>query len=766
MAKKERLPGILIISFIVLFSVLSLLLLSPPKAKQASTNKLEFSAERAFMHLSEIAKEPHSAGTPANDRVREYIYNYCVEMGLETTIQNETGLKLSPSYVLAGQAKNVVAKLKGTNSDKVIVIMGHYDSQPNTPGAADNGSAIVSMMETIRVLKEAEALQNDVLFLFTDIEEHGMLGAEAFVNLHPEFENVALVFNYEARGNHGVSFSFEVSDENGWIIREFAKAAKYPFANSLAYEIYNIMPNYTDFTKFKAKGVTGVNSAFIDGYANYHSMTDVSEGVCINSIQHHGEHMLSLVKHFGNQDLSQTKAKDVIYFNPIGNWLIIYSAALDIPLIALTVLLFVLMLSFGSMRRRISFKQVFAGFGFYLLTIVLALGFTWLLQKIILAAYPHYTNFYSSNYYNVNFYYLAIAGFGILAFLLVFSGLAKRFSRESLFAGAILVLVLLMIGVKVFLQTGAYFIYFPLIIALLVYLFVLLKDYRTTEHALPFGIAQILLLLPVLALWIPFVYLLFISFGLTLPFGGLAVLTLCFPFIIPSLPLIERAGKWIFPLIASLMILSGIIGGHSTSGSSAEKPLQTNLTYRVNLDKQEAFWMSGNKQLDEWNSKYIKDSKGDGVIDGNKNRKQRVWKNQAPIIMQSIGEVKLISDTIINNERKVKLLVIPDSLTNSVMMCFPKNTVITSLNGRITEEMELVDGRNTNINFYAPPSDGFMVAFSSPQIPEFEIRIVERKLGLPKSLLTIEMPDDMIHGPGRLSNTTQIKWTYKLMSIE
>jgi hypothetical protein len=45
---------------------------------------------------------------------------------------------------------------------------------------------------------------------------------------HRSAEDVGAVLNLEARGNTGAARIFETSDDNGWIIRKFAKATPYP----------------------------------------------------------------------------------------------------------------------------------------------------------------------------------------------------------------------------------------------------------------------------------------------------------------------------------------------------------------------------------------------------------------------------------------------------------------------------------------------------------------------------------------------------------
>lgn len=133
-------------------------------------------------------------------------------------------------------------------------------------------------------MKAGEPLENDVIPLFGDGEELGLLGAIGFVEEHAWALDVKLVLNFEAPGNSGPSIMFENSGQNGFPIQEFAKAVPYPVSNSLAYTIYKKLPNNTDFSIFKDAGMVGFNFAFIDGVEAYHSPIDRPNNLSRNSL--------------------------------------------------------------------------------------------------------------------------------------------------------------------------------------------------------------------------------------------------------------------------------------------------------------------------------------------------------------------------------------------------------------------------------------------------------------------------------------------------
>ena len=76
------------------------------------------------------------------------------------------------------------------------------------------------------------------IFLFTDGEEIGSLGAYDFVQNHPWSKDVKFVINMEARGVSGASLMFETGADNLWLIKIFSKVISRPFTSSLFETVY------------------------------------------------------------------------------------------------------------------------------------------------------------------------------------------------------------------------------------------------------------------------------------------------------------------------------------------------------------------------------------------------------------------------------------------------------------------------------------------------------------------------------------------------
>ena len=104
------------------------------------------------------------------------------------------------------------------------------------------------------------------------------------------------MINFDARGNSGPSIMFETSEDNGWLIRQYAQAVSQPLATSLSMDVYRTMPNDTDLTVFKEAGMGGLNFAFGAGLAYYHTMEDTPENLDPRTLQHQGENALAAVR--------------------------------------------------------------------------------------------------------------------------------------------------------------------------------------------------------------------------------------------------------------------------------------------------------------------------------------------------------------------------------------------------------------------------------------------------------------------------------------
>lgn len=303
----------------------------PPTPIPTDGDAKSFSAFRASVILQQLVGDgiPHPAGSPQNDVVRERIESLFSDFGYTTEVQSARHLPgRKPITEDTPESKtvpleNIMARLPGKTPGQAVLLTAHYDSVAEGPGASDDGVGMSAVLEIARMLKSEGPFEHDIIFLLTDGEELGLLGADKFIDLHPWADEVECVVNLEARGTYGPSFMFETSEHSRWLIPMFARSVQRPMTSSLFYEVYKRMPRDTDFTLYKRGGFQGYNFAFIGNRNAYHTADDNFENVHLGTLQHHGDNMLGLARTLANLDFSEQPEGRIVYFDLLG-WIVVY----------------------------------------------------------------------------------------------------------------------------------------------------------------------------------------------------------------------------------------------------------------------------------------------------------------------------------------------------------------------------------------------------------------------------------------------------------
>ncbi|QSE97004.1 M28 family peptidase [Fulvivirga lutea] len=749
MKSKLLLPGVSFV-FLIIICVVSFNQITPPEPALPGYTPDSYSAYRAIEHLKIVAKEPHGTGTPAHKRVRNYIYDQCKKLGAKIKVLTNTGIQYrGGTNVTAGTAYNILAKLEGTDNSKAVLVMGHYDSQPNTPGAGDDGSSIASMLEVMELLAKQGPLKNDIYFLMTDQEEVGLLGAEAFVNSYPELDEIGMLLNFDARGNTGVNFTFETTSQNGWIMREFSKAVDQPLANALAYEIYKLMPNGSDFTEFKDTHISGLNSAFIEGHAYYHSPEDTWRNMNLGTLQHQGDLMWEMVNHFGTIDLNETKAEDAIFFS-ILNQVVIYPASLDWPLIVLSIVLLGFTIYFLRSKQSVNMPAVFKGAGLYLALLIISFSLVWIINSIILSLNPHFSSFYGNDFYNSGYYIWCFIGACTVVLGVILKYLVKSSSGYNFLLGSLIIQAILILVLKIYVPTGAFILYVPMIINLVLMIIASIKQPIENSIA-PF----LIIVIPVL-LWLPFIYFLFVVFSFSLPYASAIFVLLLLPYLAPLMQYWNNINNHIVYGLGALMIAYGLLAGQLTASPSDDYPQQTTLAYGLNLDTNEAIWFSRQKLKDEFISNYIKSDEQGHIEEIYSNSSAWYWKDEAPVVNIMAGRFAIVSDTIVNDMRELTLKIMPGHEVTYFNISLPEDAYFTQIN-----ERELEGEMAGTLQYYGAPSSGCILKIKAKP-GTMTIPLVESKMSIANALLTTPLPEDFIWAPGYMSNNMFIKRTIDL----
>jgi hypothetical protein len=171
--------------FIIVLAILSVRALHAPEPLPATVPENQFSAERALIHVREIAGVPHPLGSPADAVVRNYLVSQLTHLGLQPQVFSSIGVDPTAHLIIAGKTNDIVGRLPGTASGPAIILMAHYDSVYRAPGAGDDASGVASILEILRALKNGPPLLHEVIVLFSDGDEAGILVADDFALSHP-----------------------------------------------------------------------------------------------------------------------------------------------------------------------------------------------------------------------------------------------------------------------------------------------------------------------------------------------------------------------------------------------------------------------------------------------------------------------------------------------------------------------------------------------------------------------------------------------------
>jgi len=721
--------GLVTFLFVVTLTIIGVQQLTLSKSTQVSTSPADFSSARAMKHLEAIAKSPHPIGSASHAEVRDYILGNLTELGLSPTVQKVPVVSQKPgSAIVAGTVENIVAKLDGTNNHQAIMLVSHYDSVPNSFGASDDGFGVSVMLETLRAIKTRGQLRNDVIFLFSDGEEIGLLGAKAFMEEHPWARNVGLVLNFDARGNSGPVIMFETSPNNQDLIYEFAKAVPRPVATSLSSEIYQRLPNSTDLTVFKEAGLPGLNFAYIKGLNHHHSYMDSVREVDESSIQHGGSYALALTSHFGNLASIGQRRGNAVYFDLLGRAFFSYSERWVLPLFLLVTVLIAATAIIGFKRRRLTIGGVGLGFVAFAGTVVTA----WLagagLWRLIQKIYGDRTwvlqnNSYHSEFYLVSFVALTLALASTL-YLLLF----KRVSSSNLTMGALLGLFVLSVPVHWFVPGASYLFVWSLVFSTIALATTFIS--RNQDASIKQTIVFLVCAIPGVLLFVPVIYLVYTA--LTLASAGIlmAMLALLLATLVPHLRLMATSRTWLVPTLSVVASAAFFTAGILTPVYRQDQPKSNNIFYALNADSGKAFWASMDQRPDEWTSQFLSRQPERGSMFGYiPLRYEFFLKAAAPEISVPAPQIALVSETKTDDGRTIKVRVTSPRQAPAISLFSDSGMDIVSaeIGGK---NFPNVAGERWALNYFALPQDGVEISLHTKS-GVVKIKAVDQSYELP-----------------------------------
>ena len=776
-SKRSAATALAAFLFLAALAYVAVLLVQPPHVVSEDAPPSEFSSARAMRHVRAVTQRPHPTGSEEIERVRRYIVGELATLGVRAEIQEA---EVVPTLARVGwpapaaRVRNIVARLPGTANSRALMLAAHYDSVPTGPGASDDGAGVATLIETVRALKAGPPLRNDLILVFSDAEELGLIGARAFADAHPWMKDVGVVLNFEARGGGGPSMMFETSEGNGALISEMASAAPHVVANSLMYAVYKRLPNNTDMTVYKEAGASGLNFAYADRITSYHTMLDSADVMDERSLQHHGSYAVSLARRFGQTDLNTLRSDDAVYFNALGPLFIHYSKNFVWPLTAVVCLLFVGAVLYGLKRRRLTLGGMAAG----ALNIIIASA----LAGVAAAGAWRFARGLHEGYaflpwrtpYDVWPYVLGFVLFAVAAYALVCALLFRKVSAASLLAGALAVWTVLLVATTALLPLGSFLFAWPLVFAIVGLALLVARDEDGELTAKSLAVTT-LFAAPCVALFAPLVYMFFMMLGLDL--GGFFVVLVVLPagFLAPHFRALTVRRRLLLPLLLTLAGAGCVYLGLARATYGPKQRRTNSVFYFLDTSAGRASWVSADAALDSWTSQFF----GEGARDENLATvfpwaKQPVRMSDAPAASLPLPTVEVIEDRTEGDARTLRLRLRSTRLAPMLIFYADAETRVrkATLDGKPLYAADAqgdaargVAAPTLRVSFVAPPAEGLELTVETDAAAPFKLGVEDLSYRLPEAQGISVRPraEDMMPVPSyRTSDTTVVRTFFNL----
>ncbi|XP_031251917.1 endoplasmic reticulum metallopeptidase 1 [Pistacia vera] len=329
----------------------------PPPLSSEQAGKRGFSEIAAMEHVKALTQlGPHPVGSDALDRAVQYVLAEAEnikktahwEVDVEVDFFNaKSGANRLVSGVFKGRTliysdlKHVVVrftpKYASEAAENAILVSSHIDTVFAAEGAGDCSSCVAVMLELARATSQwAHGFKNALIFLFNTGEEEGLNGAHSFITQHPWSTTIRMAIDLEAMGIGGKSSIFQAGPDP-WAIETFASVAKYPSGQIIAQDFFSsgAITSSTDFQIYKEiAGLSGLDFAYTDRSAVYHTKNDKLDLLKSGSLQHLGENMLAFLLQSASsshlpgsnavEEEGKTDHESAVFFDILGTYMILY----------------------------------------------------------------------------------------------------------------------------------------------------------------------------------------------------------------------------------------------------------------------------------------------------------------------------------------------------------------------------------------------------------------------------------------------------------
>lgn len=767
MGFRRSLVAAIVVALVALVVVVGVVPWDAPQPEPASVPAGQFSSSRAMELLRVIAARPHPIGSPRQTFVRDVILTYLRRLGLDTHVQTAEVVSAREPRV-AGEVHNVVARLPGRDPTRAVLFVAHYDSVSAAPGAADDGSGVVALLEAARALRSAPPLRNDIVFLFTDGEEVGLLGAQAFLHDDPWAYAAGVVLDFDSPGSSSPALMYETSRGNGLLIRSYLGAGG-AYGSSLMYEVSRRQPIVSDFRSFVAGGFSGMAFGMLDGPAYDHTAYDSVGSFNEAGLQHEGETVLALALRLGDEDLWHVHAPDAVYFDLTGSVAVSYPRAFVKPFLALAMALFAVAVAIAASRRLVTLRGVawsVLGTAATLGASLLVVALVWTMYR---TAYEERiwtrTGVVISDWYRLGLVLLASA-----VVLAIYAGLLRRLRAWDLAFVALAWWAAGAVVVSLAFAGASYLLTWPLAGGSLGLAGAALLGSPADGRRPAPALVALAGAVPGLLLLSSAVYVLLMSAGLKQSVTVVSVWLLAGLLMLP-LALVLRAFRLWLPAALAVAGVAVLFAVGSTVAFDSEHPKFTSVYYRLGADRR-ASWQILDRP-DEYTRPFVGQYLRLGILPAYFPQlgARATMEAPAPMYRLAAPKLDLLSDRTVGDRRTVRMRVrsergaaVLSLLVHSVVGNLTASVDGHELGGRDTTLLDSSSVR-WSFDFYAPPPDGVVVTLNFAAGPSVLMRAVDLTYGLPAGVLARypRRPPGML--PGWIGDATIAETSLRLPGV-
>ncbi|KAF1951986.1 endoplasmic reticulum metallopeptidase 1 [Byssothecium circinans] len=269
---------------------------------------------QAWSDLEVITRRYHPYNSHANDDVRKYlltrIQDHVASKNLANRVQviddNVSNVTFaSRNTTVYFEGTNIIIAIRGSEDKESyfptiqtpltstrapknggVLVNAHYDSVSTGYGATDDGVGVVTILQLLSFFtEESNWPKRTVILLLNNGEEDFLNGAKAFMR-HPISQVPHTFLNLEGAGAGGRATLFRSTDTE---VTSFYKASSHPFGTVISSDGFKagLIRSQTDYVVFNGElGLRGLDVAFMEPRARYHTMEDSTRETTYNSVWH------------------------------------------------------------------------------------------------------------------------------------------------------------------------------------------------------------------------------------------------------------------------------------------------------------------------------------------------------------------------------------------------------------------------------------------------------------------------------------------------